>query len=162
MRRWLPFPLLSVALAITWLLLNESLAAGHILLGLVFGLGGGLLLARLQAPRGRLRRPAAAVELVLLVLEDIVRSNIAVAGIVLSPATRQRVAGFLSMPLELRHPGGLAVLACIITATPGTSWARYDAARNIVTIHVLDLADEEEWIRTFKQRYERRLREIFE
>jgi multicomponent K+:H+ antiporter subunit E len=98
----------------------------------------------------------------LLVLEDIVRSNIAVAGIVLSPATRQRVAGFLSMPLELRHPGGLAVLACIITATPGTSWARYDAARNIVTIHVLDLADEEEWIRTFKQRYERRLREIFE
>jgi multicomponent K+:H+ antiporter subunit E len=162
MRRWLPFPLLSVALAITWLLLNESLAAGHILLGIALGLGGGLLLARLQAPRGRLRRPAAAVELVLLVLEDIVRSNIAVAGIVLSPATRQRVAGFLSMPLELRHPGGLAVLACIITATPGTSWARYDAARNIVTIHVLDLADEEEWIRTFKQRYERRLREIFE
>ncbi|HEY7663404.1 MAG TPA: Na+/H+ antiporter subunit E [Xanthobacteraceae bacterium] len=162
MRRWLPYPLLSAALATAWLLLNESLAAGHILLGLVFGLGGGLLLARLQAPRGRLRRPAAAVELVLLVLEDIVRSNIAVAGIVLSPATRQRVAGFLSMPLELRHPGGLAVLACIITATPGTSWARYDAARNIVTIHVLDLADEEEWIRTFKQRYERRLREIFE
>jgi multicomponent K+:H+ antiporter subunit E len=162
MRRWLPFPLLSVALAITWLLLNESLAAGHILLGIALGLGGGLLLARLQAPRGRLRRPAAAVELVLLVLEDIVRSNIAVAGIVLSPATRQRVAGFLSMPLELRHPGGLAVLACIITATPGTSWARYDAARNTVTIHVLDLADEEAWIRAFKQRYERRLQEIFE
>jgi len=91
-----------------------------------------------------------------------VRSNIAVARIVLSPATRQRVAGFLSMPLELRHPGGLAVMACIITATPGTSWARHDAARNIVTIHVLDLVDEEEWIRTFKQRYERRLQEIFE
>jgi multicomponent K+:H+ antiporter subunit E len=89
-------------------------------------------------------------------------SNIAVARIVLSPATRQRVAGFLSMPLELRHPGGLAVMACIVTATPGTSWARYDAARNTVTIHVLDLVDEEEWIRTFKQRYERRLQEIFE
>jgi multicomponent K+:H+ antiporter subunit E len=96
------------------------------------------------------------------VLVDIVRSNIAVARIVLSPATRQRVAGFLSMPLELRHPGGLAVMACIVTATPGTSWARYDAARNTVTIHVLDLVDEEEWIRTFKQRYERRLQEIFE
>jgi multicomponent K+:H+ antiporter subunit E len=162
MKRWLPYRLLSVALLAAWLLLNESFAAAHILLGAALGLGGGLVLAKLQAPQGRLRRPAAVVQLLFLVLEDIVRSNIAVARIVLSPATRQRVAGFLSMPLELRHPGGLAVMACIITATPGTSWARHDAARNIVTIHVLDLVDEEEWIRTFKQRYERRLQEIFE
>jgi multicomponent K+:H+ antiporter subunit E len=162
MKYWLPYPLLSVALLAAWLLLNESFAAGHILLGATLGLGGGLVLAALQPPQGRLRRPAAVTELLFLVLADIVGSNIAVARIVLTPATRQRVAGFLSMPLELRHPGGLAVMACIVTATPGTSWARYDAARNSVTIHVLDLVDEEEWIRTFKQRYERRLQEIFE
>ena len=65
------------------------------------------------------------------------------------------------MPLELRDPRGLAVLACIVTATPGTSWARYDAAGNRVTIHVLDLVDAEAWIREFKGRYERRLLEIF-
>ena len=29
-------------------------------------------------------------------------------------------------------------------------------------IHVLDLVDESEWIRTIKDRYERRLLEIFE
>lgn len=162
MKHWLPYPLLSVALLAAWLLLNESFAAVHILLGTALGVGGGLLLARLQAPQGRLRRPAAVVELLFLVLADIVRSNVAVARIVLSPATHQRIAGFLSMPLELRNPNGLAVMACIITATPGTSWARYDAARNIVSIHVLDLADEQEWIRSFKQRYERRLQEIFE
>jgi len=161
MKRWLPYRLLSVALLAAWLLLNESFAAAHILLGAARGLGGGLVLAKLQAPQGRLRRPAAVVQLLFLVLEDIVRSNIAVARIVLSPATRQRVAGFLSMPLELRHPGGLAVMACIITATPGTSWARHDAARNIVTIHVLDLIDKSEWVRTIKGRYERALLEIF-
>ena len=54
------------------------------------------------------------------------------------------------------------MLACVITATPGTSWARYDAARNVLTIHVLDLVDEQAWIRQFKERYERRLMEIFE
>ena len=32
-----------------------------------------------------------------------------------------------TIPLELRDPGGLAALACIITATPGHAWARYDA-----------------------------------
>ena len=50
----------------------------------------------------------------------------------------------------------------IITATPGTTWVRYDRAAGVVTIHVLDLVDEQAWIRLFKQRYERHLLEIFE
>jgi len=161
MSRWLPYPLLSLALFAAWLLLNQSMAAAHILLGVALGLAGGRILAALQPPHRRPRRAALALELFFLVLADIVRSNIAVARIVLSPGTK-RTAGFLSLPLELRHPAGLAAVACIVTATPGTSWARYDAARNILTIHVLDLLDEEEWIRIFKHRYERRLREILE
>jgi multicomponent K+:H+ antiporter subunit E len=163
MRRWLPFPLLSVALLAMWLVLNQTLAPVHVLLGTALGLGGGYVLARLQPPAGKVRyRVVVVAELLALVLADIVRSNLAVARIVLDPGVRNRTAGFLSMPLEVRHPGALAALACIITATPGTSWARYEAARNILTIHVLDLVDEQAWIRLFKARYERRLREIFE
>lgn len=109
-----------------------------------------------------MNRPAAIAQLFWLVFVDIVRSNLAVARIVLYRGTRNQTSGFLSMPLEVRHPGALAAIACIITATPGTSWARYDAGRNILTIHVLDLIDEQAWIDTFKQRYERRLLEIFE
>lgn len=163
MRRWLPFPVLSLLLLAMWLVLNQTLAPGHVLLGAALALGGARVLAGLQAPAGRVRRRAGvAAQLFWLVFADIVRSNIAVARIVFHPDIRNRTSGFLSMQLELRHPGALAVLACIITATPGTSWARYDAARNVLTIHVLDLIDEEAWIRLFKQRYERRLREIFE
>ncbi len=161
MKRWLPFPLLSLALLGTWLALNQSLATGQVILGALVALGGGLALAMLQAPRNRIRRPLAIAELAWLVLVDIVRSNIAVAQIVLHPGHRRQTSGFLEIPLELRDPGGLAVLACIITATPGTAWARYDSRRSILTIHILDLVDEEAWIRTIKGRYERRLREIF-
>ena len=163
MKRWLPFPLLSATLLVMWLVLNETLAPAHVLLGSVLALGGGRMLALLQPPAGRARfRAAALATLFWLVFVDIVRSNAAVFRVVLRPAGRGRVAGFLAMPLEVRHPGALAVLACIITATPGTSWARYDAARNVLTIHVLDLVDEQAWIREFKQRYEHRLKEIFE
>ena len=163
MKRWLPFPLFSAALLAIWLVLNETLAPVQILMGGLLALGGGRLLALLQPPTGRARhRVAALAALLWLVALDIVRSNVAVFRIVLRPASRDRVAGFLAMPLEVRHPGALAALACIITATPGTSWARYDAARNVVTIHVLDLVDEQGWIRQFKERYERRLKEIFE
>jgi multicomponent K+:H+ antiporter subunit E len=152
-----------LVLLVLWLLLTQSLAPGEVLLGVVFALGGTLAYVRLRLGMRRIRlRPWTMVELLALVFADIVRSNLAVARIVLGLHRGERTAGFLALPLELRDPAGLAVLACIITATPGTSWARYEAARNIVTIHVLDLVDEDTWIRLFKERYERRLLEIFQ
>lgn len=162
MSRWLPFPLLSLALFVLWLLLNQSLSTGQVVLGAVLAFGGALALTALEPPGMRLRRPGAIVELALLVLADIVRSNLAVARIVLQPRQRNKTSGFINIPLELRAPYGLATLAIIITSTPGTLWANFDSAKGVLTIHVLDLIDETAWIATIKQRYERRLMEIFE
>jgi multicomponent K+:H+ antiporter subunit E len=161
MRRLLPYPLFSLTLALTWLVLNESLAPAQVLAAIAIGIGGGGLFALLQRPRARVRlRAGLALELAWFVLVDIVRSNLAVARIVLWPRPG-RVAGFVDVPLELTHPAGLAALACIVTATPGTSWAGYDAARKLLSIHILDLVDGPAWVAGFKARYEARLLEIF-
>jgi multicomponent K+:H+ antiporter subunit E len=162
MRRWLPFPLLWALLLAMWLLLNRTLAPGDVILGALVAFAATLAFSVLQSPQGSVRRPAVVGRLLGLVLADVVRSNIAVARIVMHPGTRHRVSGFVTIPLELRDPAGLAALACIITATPGTAWARYDSSRGMLTIHVLDLVDETSWIRIIKDRYERRLLEIFE
>jgi len=149
-------------LLLMWIVLNDSTEAAHVLLGLLMALVGGVVYARLEpspAKMGRFVVPAAM--LAWLVFVDIVRSNIAVLRIALMLPAPGRIAGFLSIPLELRDPRGLAVLAGIVTATPGTSWAHYEAAANVLTLHVLDLVDEEAWVRQFKDRYERRLMEIF-
>lgn len=162
MKRLLAYPLLTLALLLMWLVLNDSTEAAHIALGLVMALGGAAVYARLEPSPGKVGRwmvPAAA--LAWSVLLDIVRSNIAVLRIALRMSGPGRVSGFLSIPLELRDPRGLAVLAGIVTATPGTSWAHYEAAANVLTLHVLDLVDDEDWVRQFKDRYERRLMEIF-
>jgi len=161
-KRWLPFPLVSLFLLGLWLLLNQSLAPAHWLFGAVLALYGPRWLVRLEAPAGALRRPLAALRLFGLVMVDVVRSNIAVARIILRLGTRHETAGFLDIPLTMRHPTGLAVLATIITATPGTLWVDYDSARGMLLLHVLDLVDEEAWMRTIKHRYERLLMEIFE
>jgi multicomponent K+:H+ antiporter subunit E len=162
MRRLVPYPLLTLGLLLVWLVLNDSVAAAHLLLGLLMGLLGGAVYARLEPPRGKVGyRVAPAVALVWLVIVDVIRSNIAVLRIVLRLRAQGRVAGFLAIPLMLRDPRALAVLAAIVTATPGTSWAHYDAAGGVLTLHVLDLVDEAAWIEQFKDRYERRLMEIF-
>jgi multicomponent K+:H+ antiporter subunit E len=162
MRHWLPFPLAWLFLLGLWLLLNQTLAVGHVILGALVALGATHAFALLDPPPTLLRRPVTMLRLTALVLADIVRSNIAVGRIIIYPGTRKQTSGFVDIPLELRNPAALVVLACIITATPGTTWARYDSGRGILTMHILDLVDDESWVRTIKDRYERRLLEIFE
>ncbi len=161
MTRLLPFPFISAGLLALWLLLNQALSLGHVLLGGVAAIVGGCALALLRPPKARLRRPVAILRLSLLVVTDIIRSNIAVGRIVLGVGQRERTSGFVNIPLELRDPYGLTVLACIITSTPGTLWLDFNPAKGVLMIHVLDLIDENEWIRTIKGRYERLLLEIF-
>lgn len=162
MSTWLPFPILSACLLAMWLLLNQTAAVGHVLLGTILALLGGWMMRALQPPEVRVRRPRAIVRLFFLIFADVVRSNIAVSQIILGTRHRSVTSGFVNIPLELRDPHGLAVLACIITATPGTLWVNFDAANGVLMIHVLDLIDESTWIRNIKGRYERLLLEIFE
>lgn len=162
MTRLFPYPVLSVALFAMWLLLNQSLAPGHLLLAFVLAIVGPLVTTALDSPRGRIRRPMSVIRLAAAVISDIIRSNIAVTRIILSSGHGNRISGFVSIPLTLQDQNGLAILACIITATPGTIWVSMDHARGILLLHVLDLVDEEAWVHLVKTRYERRLMEIFE
>jgi multicomponent K+:H+ antiporter subunit E len=161
MSRLLPFPFVSVSILILWLLLNQSVSPGHIVLGSVIALVGGWALTALQAPKARLQRLTTSLRLAALVFADIVRSNVAVARIILGLKPRRWTPGFVEITLELRDPYGLAALACIITSTPGTLWVSFDEASGTLVIHVLDLVDKSEWVRTIKGRYERLLLEIF-
>jgi multicomponent K+:H+ antiporter subunit E len=158
----LRFPLLWLALTAMWLLLAGAPTVAQAIVGSAVAMLGVAGFARLRQDPAHLRRPVAAIALAAIVVYDIVRSNVAVAAIVLRPGTRGRVAGFVKIPLATRQPATLAALACIITATPGTSWAGYDSASNVLTMHILDIVDEASIVRTIQDRYERRLMEILE
>lgn len=160
MRTLIPYPLLAIGLLIMWLLLTQSVSAGQVLLGAVSAIVATRATSALKPEVSRLRAFRPAFRLAIVVAADIVRSNVAVASIILLPR-RERVAGFVRIPLELRDRHGLALLAIIITATPGTVWVDFDRQNASLLIHVLDLVDEESWVRLVKQRYEARLLEMF-
>lgn len=161
MRQLLPHPLLAICLLLLWLLLNQSWSLGHVLLGSVVAVAASWTMAALQPERVQVRSWAAVLRLGCVVAADIGRSNIAVARLVLFPGRRDRVSGFIRLPLDITNRYALTVLACVITATPGTLWVQFDRGSGVLLVHVLDLVDEEEWIRLIKRRYERLLIEIF-
>lgn len=160
MKHILPFPFLTLALFIMWVLLT-GFSPGHVLLGGVVAALVSRAMLALQPEHTGFKPSFAVLRLAGLVSIDIIRSNIAVAKVVLFKRA-DRKSGFLHLPVDLRNPHALAVLAIIITATPGTLWVQHDARRHVILIHVLDLIDEDEWIRLIKCRYERLLMEIFE
>lgn len=162
MKRWLPSLPLSAGLWALWLLLNESLAPGHLLLGLLLGLVVPLLVAPLRPAGPRLRRPLLLARLVLRVGRDVVLSALDVMGGVLRSGRRPPRGAFVVVPLDLRDPHGLAALAVITTVVPGTVWSELSPERGRLLLHVFDLEDEAAFIAHYKNDYELPLKEIFE
>ena len=161
MSRFFPYPLMMASLVAMWLLLTDF-TPGQLIVGCAVAMAAAQGLAALHPAKPRLRRWDLLPKLVGIVLYDIIRSNIAVATIILQGERRDRKSGFMTIPLELRDPMGLAVLAVVLTSTPGTAWMDYDSAKGTLLIHVFDMVDEEEWRNLIKDRYEHLLMEIFE
>ena len=162
MTRLVPHPIMTLSFIVMWMMLTRF-SLGHLILGTAVALVAGQAMSALQPTRPRLRRWDLIPRFVATVMYDIIRSNIAMPHLILTGGRHgERHSGFIEIPVDMRDPTGLTVLAIVITATPGTAWIQYDAASGRLVIHVFDLVDEEGWINLIKTRYEHLLREIFE
>ena len=162
MKRLLPSPPLSICLFVVWLLLNQSTDATTLLSAALLAIVVPVLTRGLRPATVRMRKPAVALHLAGMALADMLVSAKNVALIVLTRRNADLTSYFVTVPLELRDPNGLAVLAMIMCLTPGTAWGELSLDRKYLLIHVFDLVDEEEFIARLKLRYERPLLEIFQ
>ncbi|WP_144635500.1 Na+/H+ antiporter subunit E [Bordetella genomosp. 13] len=152
--------ILPLFLLVLWLVLNQSLSAGQVVLGAGLAIWLAWASLRLRPLGSRPRRLWRLAPLSARMVLEIVKSNIAVAKLIWRPG-RELTPGFITVPLRLRDPHGLAVLVCCLTYTPGTVVVDLKRGQS-VTLHVLDLQNEEEWVELIQQRYERTLMEVFE
>lgn len=160
--RWLfPHPLLTLILAAVWVLLQNQVSAGMVVFGIILG----TIIPRITAiwwpdrPRGfHLVRMVAYS---LIVMWDIIVANIQVAWIVLSVPNSRLKPKWIVIPLELKQPEAITVLAGTITLTPGTVSADLSDEGHSLLVHVLHTDDPNGVRDEIKTRYERRLLEIF-
>lgn len=157
----LPFPLLTIGLVLMWLLLN-GFTLGHFILGIIVAVFASWGMAALRPEKPRLRKWYLIPKLLAVVVYDIIKSNVMVAIIIVRGGEgRNYNPGFLSVDLEIRNQFALAILAVVLTATPGSAWLEYDSNDNTVLLHVLDLHNEAFWRDMVTNRYEKLLMEIF-
>lgn len=162
MRRLVPHPYLAAALLVMWLLLT-SISLGNLILGSIIALLAAKLFAAFEPQPVPMRRVWKLIPLLGVVAVDIIRSNIAVAGLILTNDRKgARRSAFVEVPLRLRSPHALALLATIVTATPGTAWLAHDMETGILTLHVFDMHEDDDWRTLIRDRYETALMEVFE
>jgi multicomponent K+:H+ antiporter subunit E len=162
MARILPHPLLSLLLTAVWQMLVNSITAGTLVLGLLFGILIPILTSAYWPNRPKLRRPLRIASYVMIVLWDICVANVVVARIILFRRNSELRSNWVTIPLDLNSPEAITVLAGTITMTPGTVSSDISACGRALLVHCLDAPDPDAVRDEIKRRYEGRLKEIFE
>lgn len=160
MNYFYPYPLFSAAIVFMWLILN-GFSLGQLLLGIVVAIFTGWMMQLLEPEKVTIKSWRAVFHLIFRVFIDSIISNIAVARFVLTKRSQRQQSGFIVVPLLLESRTALAVLACIISVTPGTVWIAYNRRNSELLLHVLDFKNEYNYQKSIKQRYEQLLLEIF-
>lgn len=161
MRRFLPHPLLTVSLAILWLLLVNQLTTGHVVLGALLGWLIPFATSRFWPEHIRIRHPLSLLRYLAVLILDIVRSSFVVARLILQGPARLRPV-FVEVPLALRTDLAISLLANTISLTPGTVSAKLSADKRTLIVHAIDTGDAAALVADIKQRYETPLKQIFE
>jgi multicomponent K+:H+ antiporter subunit E len=162
LRKFFPHPYLTLLLIVSWMLLVNGTKLGSLVMAIILGTVIPLLTAPYWPNRPRVRNAPAMVGYVLLVLYDIVKSNFIVARIVLFMPKDSIQPAWVTVPLDLQTPEAITVLAGTITMTPGTLTADMSSCGRSLLIHCLHAPDPAAVRDEIKERYEARLKRIFE
>ncbi|MCZ4353712.1 Na+/H+ antiporter subunit E [Roseovarius aestuarii] len=159
---WLvPHPFVTLILIVVWTLLQNEVSPGMVVFGLILGIiiPWSTSVWWPDTPRGfRLGRMAMYS---IMVVWDIMVANVQVAWIVLTRPNSSLRPAWVVVPLDLKQPEAITVLAGTITLTPGTVSADLSDEGHSLLVHALDCPDPDAVRDDIKERYERRLKEIF-
>jgi len=149
----------TVLLALAWMALTGdwSLPAA------VFSLALGWLLLRLARPLGgqgfRRVRILRLPGFLLFFLKELVVANLQVAAAVVAPAGRLRPA-IVAIPLRLEDDAEIALLANLITLTPGTLSLGLSDDRRTLYVHAMATASPDAFRREIRDGFEQRILEV--
>lgn len=160
--KWLfPHPFLTFLMTVVWILLQNDFSAGMAVFGLILGIVIPRATAIWWPDRPVEFRMFRMITYVILVVWDIVVANVQVAWIVLTRSNAKLRPAWIIIPLDLRQPEAITVLAGTITLTPGTVSADLSNTGHCLLVHALDAPDPDAVRDEIKSRYEARLKEIF-
>lgn len=160
-RRWLPHPTMSLMLFLMWLLLFNSLAPLVLVSGFFLSWFLPIVTRMFWTEVPHVKHSGKLLRYMLMVLGDIVIANMVALKLILGPRRNLHPA-WVEVPLDIRDPYAITILASTISLTPGTVTTEVGPGHGKLLIHALNALDPDALVADIKQRYEAPLKEIFE
>lgn len=162
LKRLFPHPYLSVTLVAIWFMLVNDWKVGSLVMAIILATIIPLLTSAWWPDRARIAHPLRLLSYTALVFWDIIVANFQVAWVILFVPRDKIQSRWVTVPIDLKSPEAITLLAGTITMTPGTLSSDMSACGRALLIHALNAPDPDAVRDQIKSRYEARLKRIFE
>lgn len=153
---------LIVVLALVWAAITGSFSGLNLLFG---GLIGGLAVLLLRGSLrqgGEWRRIGQIAGLCVLFIYELMVSAFRVAWVVIQPDIKAAIRpAVIAVPLKVKSDAEIALLANLITLTPGTLSVDVSEDRSTLFVHALSFSTREALIADIANGFEARIAEIY-
>ena len=151
--------LVNVLIAISWIFLQNN----YTIPSFIFGYGMGIIilfiLRRFLVFDFYLRRVWAIIKLIMLFIIELIKANIDVVKIVLSPKLTNQ-PGIVAVTTKLETDVEITLLAALISLTPGTVSMDFSEDNKTIYIHAINVPDKDEMIEDIHNSFERAIKEV--
>ncbi len=156
-----PRPAISVLLALLWVGLANDFDLNTAVMAAILAILIPLALRRYLPKLPQIKRPLLLLPYAALVLWDVLVSSIQVAKVILFMPNAKIKSAYVQIPVDLKSPQAVALLASTITMTPGTMTADISPDGSVLLVHCLHAESTDAVRDDIKSRYEQRLLRIF-
>ncbi|GEN31027.1 multicomponent Na+:H+ antiporter subunit E [Cerasibacillus quisquiliarum] len=150
---------INLIIAMMWMFLSESYSISSFIAGYVLGILLLLIMRRLLPGRFYLERFFKIIQLILLFIKELIKSNIDIVKLVYTPKPDIE-PGIFAYETELKSDWELTLLANLITLTPGTLSVAISNDNSTIYIHAMDIDDIDESIQSIKNTFEKAIMEV--
>ena len=151
--------LVNVLIAITWIFLQNNYTFPSFIFGYGMGLIILVILRRFLVFDFYLRRVWAIIKLIMLFIIELIKANIDVIKIVLSPKLTNQ-PGIVAVTTKLETDVEITLLAALISLTPGTVSMDFSQDSKTIYIHAINVPDKDEMIADIHNSFERAIKEV--
>ncbi|WP_411843588.1 Na+/H+ antiporter subunit E [Salinicoccus sp. HZC-1] len=151
--------LINLFLAFLWMFMGSNFNVASFFTGYIMGLIAVYMLRRFLPGSFYLKRVWLIIKLFFIFISEMVKANIQVAKIVLSPKIDIH-PGFYAYPCDLEEDWEVVLLSSLITLTPGTVVVAISDDHSKIYIHGIDMKSAEEEIESIKNAFEKVIKEV--
>lgn len=152
--------ILSLVFAVVWVAVTGSGTLHNLIFGFALSTLSLWIVREQMSARGYWRRMGRILSLLVLFFKELALSAWKVAVLVMSPRMELK-PGIFAYPLTVDRDFEIALLANLITLTPGTLSVDVSADRKTLFVHAIDCSDPEATRRDIATGFERKIMEAF-